>query len=167
MGGVTNVAQSGRAQKHRMMENRTEANEGGGLGEAFPAYGAGDDDARILHAGPEPAAGPARPPSPGGRQAGAGNEKPVRRGENDRGVEDDSGAAVHGAQGAGAEGRRRDVDTEQLVAERVHGAHEGLEGGEFATRGEGRIGGKSEWAGWDGAVQPRAVVWRWQGGRGT
>jgi len=67
---------------------------------------------------------------------------------------------VYGTQGAGLEGRSRDVDTEQLIAERVHGTDARLQGGEFTTRGEGRIGGKGEWTGWDGAIQPRGVVRR-------
>jgi hypothetical protein len=139
-------------------QKRTEPNEGGGFGETLSAYGAGEDDARILNAGPEPATRPPGASGPGGRQAGDGNEKPVRYAQRNGGVEDGLGVTVHGTQGAGLEGCSLDVDTEQLIAERVHGTDARLQGGELTTLGEGRIGGKGEWTGWDGTIQPGGVV---------
>ena len=158
----TGTTQSGCAtnhEKHRRTERRTEPNEGGRFSEALPAYSASSDDARIFNARPEPTARPPGASGPGGRQARAGDEKPVRRAERDGDVEDDPGMTVHGTLGAGLERRRRDVDTEQLIAERVHGTDARLQGGKFTARGEGRIGGKGEGTGWDRTIQPRGVVW--------
>ena len=158
----TGTTQSGCApnhEKHRRTERRTEPNEGGRFGEALPAYGASSDDARIFNARPEPTTRPPGASGPGGRQARAGDEKPVRRAERDGDVEDDPGMTVHGTLGAGLERRRRDVDTEQLIAERVHGTDARLQGGKFTARGEGRIGGKGEWTGWDRTIQPCGIVW--------
>lgn len=75
--------------------------------------------------------------------------------------------AIDGTQGAGTEGRGGDVEAEELIAERVYGAQERFQGGELAARGEGGISRKGKGTGWDGAIQPRAVVRARQGGRGT
>lgn len=60
--------------------------------------------------------------------------------------------AVHGTQGSGTEGCSRDVQAEQLIAERVYGAQARLQGGKLTVRFERRRGGKGERASWDGAV---------------
>ena len=107
--GEWRVAKSGRAQTAKR-QGRTEPNESRRLGKAFPAYGTGDDDDRILNAGPEPTTRPPGTPRPCGREARDGDQGPVNGREDNGGVEDDSGMAVHGTQGAGAEGRSRNIN---------------------------------------------------------
>ena len=73
----------------------------------------------FFNAGPGPVTRPPGASGPGGGQARDGNKKPVRGAQRNGNVED-LGMTVHGTQGAGLEGCSLDVDTEQLIAERVH-----------------------------------------------
>lgn len=131
---------------------RTEPHESRRFGKPFPTYGARHDKANILHAVPEPAARPPGAPRPRRRQARDGDEEPVHRAKRNGANEDESGIAVYGALGTGPERCRRDVQAEQLVTERVHGAQARLHGGQLAARTERCICGKGEGASWNWAI---------------
>ena len=115
---------------------RTEPDERWRFGKTFAAYGASDDEADILHTGPESAARPPRTSGPSRGQASSGNKEPVCCGECNGRPEDGFGAAIHRAYGTWVERRSRNVNAEQLVAEWVYSTQPRLKSAEFAARTE-------------------------------